>query len=144
MFVKPRLSEKSFALSQSNNTYVVDVPAELNSAEIAAQVSKQFDVTVKNVRVVNRKGKVKRVMNTTGKRSSNRQGTQRDVKKAYITLATGSHLPFFVAEEKEIAEAKKVDSKASKTKATESKKASEGKTSVVKKLTGRGKKESKS
>ncbi len=107
MFMKPRLSEKSFALSQSTNTFAFDVPSEMNTYEVAAAVKKQFDVEVKSVRLVNRKGKVKRVMNLTGKRSSNRKGTQSDLKKAYVTLAAGSHLPFFQAEEKEAAEAKK-------------------------------------
>lgn len=105
--LKPRLSEKSFALSQTTNTFAIDVPVGINKYEIAEAVAKQFDVKVTDVRIVNRKGKVKRVINTTGKRSSNRQGTQNSLRKAYITLAEGSHLPFFAAEEKEIADAAK-------------------------------------
>lgn len=142
MFMKPRLSEKSFALSQSTNTYAVDVPSEMSSHQIAVAIAKQFDVEVKSVRVSNRKGKVKRVMNTTGKRSSNRKGAQADIKKAYITLKSGSHLPFFAAEEKEVAEIQKAEAKKSQKKPTESKKPSEKK-SVVRKLTGRSKKETK-
>ena len=111
-FMKPRLSEKAFALSQATNTFVIDVPADLNKHEVARTVAKQFDVEVATVRIVNRPGKTKRVMNLTGKRSSNRTGTQADTRKAYITLAKGSHLPFFQAEEAEIAEAtKKADKK---------------------------------
>jgi hypothetical protein len=53
-------------------------------------------------------------MNTTGKRSSNRYGTQSSIKKAYITLQAGSHLPFFEAEEAEANEAVKADEKAKK------------------------------
>ena len=128
--LKPRLSEKAYAMSQATNTFVIDVPKELNKGEIAASVAKQFDVTVASVRVVSRKGKVKRIMNTTGRRSSNRHGTQADIKKAYITLAAGSHLPFFEAEEKEAletakAEEKKVDKKADKKAEKESKKAAQ-------------------
>jgi large subunit ribosomal protein L23 len=115
MFVlKPRLSEKAYALSQINNTFVIDVPTELNKHEIAATVEKQFEVKVKTVRTISRKGKSKRVMNTTGKRSSNRHGSQSDIKKAYITLQAGSHLPFFEAEEAEAKEAVKADEKAKK------------------------------
>ena len=89
-FVKPRLSEKAFALSQSTNTFALDVPSELNKYEVADAVKKQFDVEVTAVRLINRKGKVKRVMNTTGKRSSNRKGTQPDMKKASTSSSTVS------------------------------------------------------
>lgn len=132
MFVKPRLSEKSFALSQSTNTFAFDVPSEMNTVEIANEVKKQFDVEVKRVRLVNRKGKVKRVMNLTGRRSSNRKGTQSDMKKAYVTLAVGSHLPFFQAEEKEVAEAKKAADKKADKKADDKPKAT-----GLKKLVGK-------
>lgn len=124
--LKPRLSEKSFALSQTRNTYAIDIPVGINKYEVAEAVEKQFEVKVTDVRIVNRKGKVKRVINTSGKRSSNRQGVQADLRKAYVTLADGSHLPFFAAEEKEIADAtkeaekksKKADKKADKKAAT--------------------------
>jgi large subunit ribosomal protein L23 len=115
--LKPRLSEKAYAISVTTNTFVIDVPRELNKHEIAASVERQFEVSVKSVRVINRKGKTKRVMNTTGKRYSNRQGVQSDIKKAYITLNTGSHLPFFEAEEaeaKEVAKTEKTNKKAAK------------------------------
>lgn len=112
--LKPRLSEKAYATARATNTYVIDVPAELGKLEIAAAVAKQFDVKVASVRTVSRKGKVKRVMNTTGKRYSNRQGSQADIKKAYVTLQAGSHLPFFEAEEKAAKEAAKAEEKAKK------------------------------
>lgn len=112
--LKPRLSEKSYATSQATNTFALDVPSELNKHEIAAAVEKQFEVKVKGVRIVNRKGKQKRVMNTTGKRYTNRQGVQSDIKKAYVTLMAGSHLPFFEAEEADAKEAAKTDDKAKK------------------------------
>ena len=112
--LKPRLSEKAYATSQATNTFVIDVPAELNKHEVAASVEKQFEVKVKSVRTVNRKGKLKRIMNTTGKRSANRQGSQASIKKAYVTLMAGSHLPFFEAEEAEAAEAVQPEVKAPK------------------------------
>lgn len=143
-FVKPRLSEKSFAMSQATNTYALDVPSELNKHEVAVAISKQFGVEVASVRLINRKGKAKRVMNLTGKRSSNRTGSQADVKKAYVTLKAGNHLPFFQAEETEVKaaeKAKKTDPKKTESKKTE--KTTEKKTSVVKKLTGKAKKEEK-
>ena len=112
--LKPRLSEKSYATSIATNTFALDVPSELNKHEIAAEVEKQFEVKVKQVRIVNRKGKQKRVMNTTGKRYTNRYGTQSDIKKAYVTLQAGSHLPFFQAEEAEAATEAKADDKKAK------------------------------
>jgi large subunit ribosomal protein L23 len=112
--LKPRLSEKAYATSRATNTFVIDVPTELNKHEVAAAVEKQFEVSIKTVRIVNRKGKTKRVMNTTGKRYSNRKGVQSDLKKAYITLNAGSHLPFFEAAEAEAKEAVKNAEKAAK------------------------------
>jgi len=126
--LKPRLSEKAYATSQATNTFVIDVPTELNKHEVADSVEKQFEVAVASVRIVNRKGKAKRVMNTTGKRSSNRKGSQSDIKKAYITLKAGSHLPFFEAEE---AEAKEV-AKAEDKKAAKAEKKADKKTSTAK------------
>ncbi|MBP9852399.1 MAG: large subunit ribosomal protein [Patescibacteria group bacterium] len=114
MFIKPRLSEKAFAQSQATNTFTVDVPVEANKYEVADALAKQFDVEVKSVRLVNRKGKTKRVMNTTGKRSSNQRGSQNDIKKAYVTLKEGSHLPFFAAAEEEIAKANEAKAKEAK------------------------------
>jgi large subunit ribosomal protein L23 len=112
--LKPRLSEKAYSTAQATNTFVIDVPTELNKHEIAAAVEKQFEVSVATVRTVNRKGKAKRVMNTTGKRSSNRSGSQSDIKKAYITLSEGSHLPFFEAAEAEVKKAEEAEAKAKK------------------------------
>ena len=112
--LKPRLSEKAYATSQATNTFALDVPSELNKHEIAAAVEKQFEVSVKFVRIVNRKGKSKRVMSTNGKRYTNRYGTQSDIKKAYVTLQAGSHLPFFEAEEAEAKDATKAEEKAKK------------------------------
>jgi large subunit ribosomal protein L23 len=115
IILRPRLSEKAYGTAQATNTFVIDVPTELNKHEVAAAVEKQFEVSVKTVRIVNRKGKQKRVMNTTGRRSANRSGSQSDIKKAYITLSAGSHLPFFEAEEKEANEAAKAEEKAAKS-----------------------------
>jgi len=112
--LKPRLSEKAYATSQATNTFVLDVPTELNKLEIATAIEKQFEVSVRTIRIVNRKGKTKRVMNTTGKRYTNNHGRQSDIKKAYVTLEAGSHLPFFEAAEAEAKEAAKTDAKAKK------------------------------
>lgn len=116
--LKPRLSEKSYATSQATNTFVFDVPGELNKQTVAEAVEKQFEVKVSSVRITNRKGKVKRTIRKNGRAAA---GRDNDIKKAYVTLAKGSHLPFFEAEEKEAVEEAKAEEKAAK-KATKEKK----------------------
>lgn len=96
--LKPRLSEKSYSLSTAHNTYVFSVGRELNKHQVAQAVSEQFQVTVEGVRMANIKGKVKQSYRkgrrpVTGKRS--------DIKKAYVTLKSGDHIPIFAAEEAE-------------------------------------------
>lgn len=134
--LKPRLSEKAFMLSQKTNTFVIDVPSDLNKYEVASAVSKQFNVEIKSIRLVNRKGKTKRIMNLTGKRTVNSTGTQSRIKKAYITLRPGSHLPFFAAAEEEIAKAETKKAKESKP-SEKSTSSDTKKTTVLKKLVGK-------
>lgn len=117
--LKPRLSEKSYAASQKTNTYVIDVPSELNKQDIAAAVTKQFEVSVSSVRIVNRKGKVKRTVRKGGRATT---GRDNDVKKAYVTLAAGSHLPFFEAAEEEEAKVEATQAKLEKAAAKAAKK----------------------
>ncbi len=94
LVLKPRLSEKSYGLSLTGNTYVFEVPSDANKHTVARGVAAQFEVTVTEVNIVNAKGKPKRTVRkggrpTTGKRS--------DIKKAYVTLKQGDTLPFFDA-----------------------------------------------
>ena len=88
----PRISEKAYALSETHNTYVVNVPGDANKLSIAGAVRVQFGVTVTNVRIVNVKGKVKRTVRKGGRPV---MGQRSDVKKAYVTLKEGDSLPFF-------------------------------------------------
>ena len=111
VLLKPRLFEKAYGLSQTTNTFVFDVPTDLNKNSVAEAVEKQFEVSVLKVRIVNRKGKAKRTVRKNGRASA---GRDNHIKKAYVTLAPGSHLPFFEAEETEAAEIAKADVKAKK------------------------------
>lgn len=111
MPLRPRLSEKAYALSQSSRTYVIDVPANANKDTVAKAVAAQFEVAVESVNIANAKGKTKRTIRkgsrpTTGKRS--------DVKKAYVTLKEGSALPFFAELEEEAKKAEKAAKKEKK------------------------------
>ena len=92
--LKPRVSEKTYGLSQLRNLYVFQVPLHANKLEVAQAVAAQYDVTVLGVNCMVQKGKPKRTVRkggrpTTGKRS--------DMKKAYVTLKEGDSIPVFAA-----------------------------------------------
>ena len=93
----PRISEKAYAQAQKVNTYVFNVPITANKAEITAAVAQQYDVTVKDVRIIIAKGKVKRTVRGRGAKATT--GRRRDVKKAYVTLAEGSSIKIFEEEQ---------------------------------------------
>lgn len=108
IILKPRVSEKSYALSQMHNTYVFDVPTDSNRVTIAAAVTAQYDVTVTDVNILNIKGKAMRTVRKGGKAV---QGRRSDVKKAYVTLKAGDSLPIFAAVEEAAAPADKKETK---------------------------------
>jgi large subunit ribosomal protein L23 len=96
MTLTPRMSEKAYTLSQARNTYVFDVPGDVNKHSVARAVSAQFSVTVTDVNIANIKGKAKRTIRKGGRAVS---GRQNGVKKAYVTLKSGDTLPLFAAVE---------------------------------------------
>jgi large subunit ribosomal protein L23 len=116
--LRPRLSEKTFGLAQSNTVYVFDVPAGANKQTVAAAVATQFEVTVVNVNMANQKGKAKRTVRKGGRAVA---GQQSDRKKAYVTLKEGDKLPFFETEDDKSKKDKKADKKADKTEPAEKK-----------------------
>ncbi len=119
MNLKPRLSEKSYGLSQVRNTYVFDVPGDSNKQTVAEAVRDQYEVTVENVNIANINGKHKRTfLNRRGKFV---RGQRSNVKKAYVTLKEGDKLPIFAAEEEQEAKAEKAAEKAAKKTKKESK-----------------------
>lgn len=114
MTLKPRMSEKAYGLSQLNNTYVFEVPKSANKHTVADAVSAQFEVTVTNVRIANKKGKAKR---TPMKRARPVEGREAHSKRAYVTIKQGDVIPVFAAVEE--AEQKTEQKQAAVTKATE-------------------------
>lgn len=96
MMLKPRMSEKAYGLSQSQNVYAFDVPKGANKHSVARAVAAQFKVTVEKVNVANVKGKAKRTVRKGGRAAS---GKQNDTRKAYVTLKAGDTLPIFAAVE---------------------------------------------
>ena len=112
VFIRPRISEKAYGLSQARNTYVFDVDGDANKHTVARAVTAQYGVTVSDVNISNLKGKTKRTVRKGGRASTGRQS---DVKKAYVTLAAGQTLPIFAAvEEAEAKEAKQAEKPAKK------------------------------
>lgn len=104
MILIPRVSEKSYGLSQLRNTYVFQVPVDVNRTQVADAVTAQFEVTVTDVKIMNVKGKVKRTIRKGGRPV---MGKRADIKKAYVTLKDGDTLPIFATlDEPEVAEPK--------------------------------------
>ena len=102
LLLKPRMSEKAYALSETSHTYVFEVNKSVNKHAVADAVKSQFEVTVTDVRITNIKGKAKRTVRKSGRVI---KGSRSDIKKAYVTLMEGDSLPIFAAieeaEEKE-------------------------------------------
>jgi large subunit ribosomal protein L23 len=127
--LRPRLSEKTYSLSESR-VYVVEVPKGVNKHSVARAMEEQFEgVKVSRVNLTNIPGKAKRVYSISGKRVKNAVGRRNDIRKAYVTLKEGS-LPFFAAVEEEEQKEQKlqeqVDKAASKQAAKEDKKPRRG------------------
>jgi large subunit ribosomal protein L23 len=76
----PVVTEKSTMASEYNQV-VFDVAIDSTKPEIKAAVEALFEVKVKAVNTIVRKGKVKRFRNMLG--------TRKDVKKAVVTLVDG-------------------------------------------------------
>lgn len=91
MILRPRLSEKSYALSQLR-TYVFDVPVIANKQQIAAEVSGQFKVKVIDVNTKRRIGKVKR---SVRKGAQPTLGQEKTTKQAFVTLGKGDKIAMF-------------------------------------------------
>jgi len=101
----PRMSEKAFKLSQDRNTYVFNVPIDMNRTQVAEFIAKEYSVEVHSVKISVAKGKAVRFVRKGGRVNT---GFRADVKKAYVRLALGNSLPIFAAVEEEIKAEKEV------------------------------------
>lgn len=103
VIVTPRATEKAYRLVTSQNTYVFDVPTNVNKNEIKAAVEAQFEgVKVANVTTLVQNGKSVRF--SRGKNRYPGTTNRQDTKKAYVTLSEGSIKVF---EQEEVKEEKK-------------------------------------
>jgi large subunit ribosomal protein L23 len=83
----PHISEKTSIISEENNQVTFKVASDATKPEIKEAVESLFDVQVKDVQILNVKGKTKRT--ARGKIRS-----RSDWKKAYIRLEQGQEIDF--------------------------------------------------
>jgi len=83
VIVRPVITEKS-TLASDNNQVVFDVAKRATKPQIKEAVERLFDVKVKAVNTLVRKGKVKRFRGFRGQLS--------DVKRAIVTLEEGKSI----------------------------------------------------
>ncbi|HHB12744.1 MAG TPA: 50S ribosomal protein L23 [Chromatiales bacterium] len=81
VLLSPHVSEKSTRLADAARQHVFKVAADATKPEVRRAVEQLFEVKVQAVRIVNTRGKAKRVGQRMGRRS--------DWKKAYVTLEPG-------------------------------------------------------
>ena len=97
MPLKPRLSEKTYALSEALNVYTFEVPADATRLTVAAAVKAQYEVEPVKVRIASAAGKNKRTYRKSTR--TNVSGTRSGIRKAYVTLKEGDKLPIYAAVE---------------------------------------------
>jgi large subunit ribosomal protein L23 len=87
VLLKPLLTEKTSAVTETFNRYAFVVNLKANKNQIKTAVEKYFDVKVVNVRTSVLPGKTKRAGKGQKKSSS--------TKKAYVQLQDGQKIEFF-------------------------------------------------
>jgi Ribosomal protein L23 len=78
---RPHVSEKTTDLIQNYNTYVFEVDPEATKTDVREAIARIWNVTVKSIRIVNVRGKARRMGRVTG--------FSRSWKKAIVKLAEG-------------------------------------------------------
>ncbi len=87
---EPHTSEKATVMADKFKQFTFKVLKNATKNEIKMAVEHIFNVKVKNVSVINVKGKAKRFKQTSGKRS--------DWKKAFVSLHADQDIDFTVTE----------------------------------------------
>ena len=98
MLLIPRVTEKAYS-AQAQRTYIFIVPRDASKQAIAEAVTKEFKVTVTDVRTLLRKGKPVRF--SRGKHSYPGTTHRQTKKFAYVTLKDGDKIKIFEDEEDE-------------------------------------------
>ena len=86
VILAPHVSEKGTLLAEESRQHVFKVATDATKSEVKGAVEGIFKVKVEKVRILNTKGKTKRFGGRMGKRS--------DLRKAYVTLASGNDIDF--------------------------------------------------
>ena len=87
IIIEPVVSEKAYDGIDMLNAYTFLVDKRANKTEIRLAVEEIFDVKVRKVNTINRKGKKRRYGYKVGKRP--------DSKRAVVTLADGDSIDIF-------------------------------------------------
>lgn len=90
IILAPVISEKATMLADKHEQVILRVASDATKPEIKAAVELLFKVQVKDVKVTNVKGKIKRFGRFFGRRP--------DWKKAYVCLKPGQELNFAAGE----------------------------------------------
>lgn len=88
ILLRPVVSEKSYAMMESN-VYVFEVAKDATKIDVRNAVEQAFNVKVKNVNTLVRKGK------STRNRRTGVEGKRPDVKRAIVTLAEGHSIDLY-------------------------------------------------
>jgi large subunit ribosomal protein L23 len=84
IILRPVITEKSTLLKEKNREVCFEVNPKANKIEIKKAVEQLFKIKVERVRVQNKRGKMRRVGRSAGKK--------KDWKKAYVKLKEGEKM----------------------------------------------------
>lgn len=84
---RPLVTEKSTIMRENGNILSFEVDPSANKIDVKRAIEQLFKVKVAEVRVVNTRGKMKRMGRFVGKRN--------DWRKAYVRLQPGEKTPDF-------------------------------------------------
>jgi large subunit ribosomal protein L23 len=84
IILEPVITEKSTLMKEVNREICFAVNPKANKIQIKEAVEKLFNVKVESVKVMNKKGKTRRVGRNVGKK--------KDWKKAYVKLKEGEKM----------------------------------------------------
>ena len=84
---RPLVTEKSTGMKDASNVIAFEVSPNANKIQVKNAIEELFKVKVAEVRLLNVRGKTKRLGRFVGRR--------RDWRKAYVKLAAGQQAPEF-------------------------------------------------
>ncbi|MCS7281354.1 MAG: 50S ribosomal protein L23 [Desulfobacterota bacterium] len=87
IIIRPIITEKSTNIKDLNNQYVFEVRKDANKIEVKRAIENLFKVKVLSVRIINMKGKERRVGRIIGRR--------RNWKKAIVKVSPEDKIPIF-------------------------------------------------